>query len=300
MLTLSILGQWSRGREDGLESPDSSSLGSSSHAHESSSLDSGSETRHSSPTLPAGSSSGAESFTTEVPTAGDEGRKTHYRRRESLGTTGMTNGVNGGHGVTLGGSATLHRKSMPLSVSDFYLGHSLRGSVSSEEVAASLRSSDIGDSLREEELSLMSGAPSLNSYLPNHSTSSNSVVNNGRLNNSTINFSSNHGASFNKQSTNSINSTLNNHHVHHDSDHQPPNHNRQSSSSSIVSSSTMSGTPTPSLTGSIELTRAGSRRPLCISEDQDTSASRDNESEVSLSLLFAITSDHICSSSIST
>ncbi|XP_047737641.1 girdin [Hyalella azteca] len=272
----------SRGREDGVESPDSSSLGSSSHAHESSSLDSGSETRHSSPTLPAGSSSGGESIHADPLAGVEDGRMTHYRRRESLGTTALTNGS---LTTSLGGSVTLNRKSMPLSVSEFYLGHSLRGSVSSEEVAASLRSSDLGDSIRDEELSsLMSGAPSLNSYLPHISSCSISALSNGRPHNTSLNFSTNHiNTSFNKQPSSITNGISNNHHNQyhhhsnqsHDSDHQNISHHHQSSNSSMVSSST----PTPSLTSSMELARAGSRRPLCLSDDQDSSATRDSESE---------------------
>ncbi|XP_071537129.1 uncharacterized protein Girdin isoform X2 [Panulirus ornatus] len=108
----------SRGREEGGESPDSSSLGSSSHANDS--MDSGSETRRSSPNLPP-----------SPPHDGEGGELTIAR-----------NGQTPNH----------YRKSLPPAFSDTCTSQILRGSVSSEDVG-SVRSGDASDSHQEDSLS---------------------------------------------------------------------------------------------------------------------------------------------------
>ncbi|KAK3851153.1 hypothetical protein Pcinc_042174 [Petrolisthes cinctipes] len=106
----------SRGRDEGGidgESPDSSSLGSSSQANDS--MDSGSETRRSSPNLPPPS----PPQLTPVPfTRGRIGPK----------------------------------KSLPPALSDLYASHILRGSVSSEDVV-SLRSAEVSEFCVDDSLS---------------------------------------------------------------------------------------------------------------------------------------------------
>lgn len=82
----------SRGREEGGESPDSSSLGSSSHANDS--MDSGSETRRSSPNLPPSPSHDGE--------AGDQ---------RTLKDSQTPNN---------------HRKSLPPTISDMFASQVLR------------------------------------------------------------------------------------------------------------------------------------------------------------------------------
>ncbi|KAK6996207.1 hypothetical protein SK128_020759, partial [Halocaridina rubra] len=106
----------SRGRDEGGESPDSSSLGSSSHANDS--LDSGSETRRSSPNLP--------------PSPSHDGEDIRMER----------NGQTPDH----------FRKSLPPALNDIFASQVLRGSVSSEDVG-SLRSGDVSDSHQEDSLS---------------------------------------------------------------------------------------------------------------------------------------------------
>lgn len=107
----------SRGRDEGGESPDSSSLGSSSHANDS--LDSGSETRRSSPNLPPSPSNDVEG---ELRIGRNGPTKDHYR------------------------------KSLPPAINDLFASQILRGSVSSEDVG-SLRSGDASDSHQEDSLS---------------------------------------------------------------------------------------------------------------------------------------------------
>nr|XP_045601739.1 girdin-like isoform X2 [Procambarus clarkii] len=108
----------SRGREEGGDSPDSSSLGSSSHANDS--LDSGSETRRSSPNLP--------------PSPSHEGEGGELRTTR--------NGQTPNH----------YRKSLPPAMTDSYVSQILRGSVSSEDVG-SVRSGDASDSHQDDSLS---------------------------------------------------------------------------------------------------------------------------------------------------
>ncbi|XP_069946273.1 girdin isoform X2 [Cherax quadricarinatus] len=108
----------SRGREEGGESPDSSSLGSSSHANDS--MDSGSETRRSSPNLP--------------PSPSHEGEGGELRTPGNLQISNQ------------------YRKSLPPALSDNYVSQILRGSVSSEDVG-SVRSGDASDSHQEDSLS---------------------------------------------------------------------------------------------------------------------------------------------------
>ncbi|KAG7164113.1 Girdin-like 1 [Homarus americanus] len=108
----------SRGREEGGDSPDSSSLGSSSHANDS--LDSGSETRRSSPNLP--------------PSPLHDGEAGELRS----GRNGQT--------------PNHYRKSLPPALSDTFTSEILRGSVSSEDVG-SVRSGDASDSHQEDSLS---------------------------------------------------------------------------------------------------------------------------------------------------
>ncbi|XP_050690799.1 girdin-like, partial [Eriocheir sinensis] len=115
----------SRGREEGGESPDSSSLGSSSHANDS--MDSGSETRRSSPNLPPSPSHDGE--------LGDQ---------RTLKDTQTPNN---------------HRKSLPPSISDIFASQILRGSVSSEDVV-SLRSGDVSDGHHEDSLSTVTAGSS--------------------------------------------------------------------------------------------------------------------------------------------
>ncbi|XP_068240760.1 girdin isoform X2 [Palaemon carinicauda] len=110
----------SRGREEGGESPDSSSLGSSSHANDS--LDSGSETRRSSPNLPPS------------PSHDGEGELRLGRN----------------------GHIPDYRKSLPPALNDLFASQVLRGSVSSEDVG-SLRSGDASDSHQEDSLSTVTG-----------------------------------------------------------------------------------------------------------------------------------------------
>ncbi|KAK8405973.1 hypothetical protein O3P69_006998 [Scylla paramamosain] len=115
----------SRGREEGGESPDSSSLGSSSHANDS--MDSGSETRRSSPNLPPSPTHNGE--------AGDQG---------TLKETQTPNN---------------HRKSLPPALSDAFASQVLRGSISSEDVV-SLRSGEASDGHHEDSLSTVTAGSS--------------------------------------------------------------------------------------------------------------------------------------------
>lgn len=114
----------SRGRDEGGESPDSSSLGSSSHANDS--LDSGSETRRSSPNLPPS------------PSHDGEGEL-------RLGRNGYI--------------PDNYRKSLPPALNDLFSSQVLRGSVSSEDVG-SLRSGDASDSHQEDSLSTVTAGSS--------------------------------------------------------------------------------------------------------------------------------------------
>ncbi|XP_047488647.1 girdin-like isoform X5 [Penaeus chinensis] len=107
----------SRGRDEGGESPDSSSLGSSSHANDS--MDSGSETRRSSPNLPP-----SPPHDSEV-------------AEQRMGRNGQT--------------PNHYRKSLP-PLNDVFASQILRGSVSSEDVG-SLQSGDASDSHQEDSLS---------------------------------------------------------------------------------------------------------------------------------------------------
>ena len=128
--------------------------------------------------------------------------------------------------------------------------------MSSEEVASSLRSSDISETLREDDFPSLgystSGAPSLTSFnqpFGTLGTSSPNIHANGH-NTSPIGNGPSNGV------LGLSNGTL---------------VNRTASPMSATSHSRDS-----SLSSSLELSRAGSRRPLCVSDEQDAiSAARD-------------------------
>ncbi|XP_076028597.1 protein girdin isoform X5 [Oratosquilla oratoria] len=116
----------SRGREEGGESPDSSSLGSSSHANDS--LDSGSDTRRSSPHLPASPSLLLLPSSPQDPQLASDSLNTDSQLRSH------------------------YRKSLPPSVTDIFSSQQYlsRGSISSEDVV-SLRLSEVSDQQQDDD-----------------------------------------------------------------------------------------------------------------------------------------------------